>query len=71
METRMDSRQVVRALVDALLIQKKQAPVHKRRILKLGLGDEADDDDPSDAQADTVKGLCFGKPFGIRRHGAD
>jgi hypothetical protein len=71
METRMDSRQVVRALVDALLIQKKQAPVHKRRILKFGLGDEADDDDPSDAQADTVKGFSLGKPFWIRGHRAD
>ena len=57
METRMDSRQVVRALVYALLIQKKQTLVNKRGILKLGLGDEADDDDPSDAQADTVKGF--------------
>jgi hypothetical protein len=67
----MDSRQVVRALIDALLIQKKQARVHKRRMLKLGLGDQADDDDPSDAQADTVKGFFLGKPFGIRGHRAD
>ena len=67
----MDSRKVVRALVDARLIQKKQARVHKRRILKFRLGDEADDDDPSDAQADTVKGFFFGKPFGIRGHRAD